>query len=111
MDFVYSGKTYPKLYALTITTRSNSYTEDEFKSSLTKFLKSIEYPCRISGNLEIHKRRKQIHFHGMTCRGQPPKNNKTNEFYFHLTKIDCNPALWLEYMYKDYQMKICLFDE
>ena len=111
MDFIYEGKCNSKLYALTVTTRSNSYTTDEFKSCLTKFLNGIEYPCRISGNLEMHTRKNQVHFHGMTSWGQPPKNNKTNEFYFYLKKITITPELWIQYIYKNHQMTTCLFDE
>ena len=111
MDFLFQGKCNPKLYAITITSR-NANTRESFVAGLTQFLKGIKYPCRITGNIENHKRKpNQVHLHGTTSWGQPPKNNKHNEYYFHLKKLDTTPELWYEYMYKDFQLTTILFDD
>ena len=112
MDFEYQGKTYPKLYCLTITTR-HTHDLQCFKKDLLQFLDSIQYPARIYGKLEYHTHKKdQIHMHGLTSWGQPPKNNRQNEFHFHLSKVRKDgPALWLEYCNKDYQLTDCLFSD
>ena len=110
MDFIYEGLTKPTLYALTITTR-NINTQESFTNGLIKFLNDIKYPCRIVGNLELHKTKSQYHLHGITSFGNPPKNNKSNEYYFYLKKITITPELWHEYMFKDYQLTTILFDD
>lgn len=110
MEYIYNGKVNSKLYALTITTR-NDNTKESFVNGLNKYLIDIKYNFKIVANIEQHKQKKQYHLHGTTSSGQPPTNNKTNEYYFHLKKIKTTPTLWYEYMYKDYKLEVCLFDD
>lgn len=115
MDFIFPGNYGKQMYALTITTR-NSNTKETFIKGLTQFLIDTKYPCRITGNLEYHHRKPtQIHLHGYTTFGNPPKNNKTNEYYFHQVKIKDKTSYlnWNEYLHKDstqMHSKYILFD-
>ena len=112
MEFEFPGKLGKQMFALTVTSR-HSNTKEGFIKGLTQFLKDTKYPCRIKGVLEYHPRKpNQLHLHGITTFGNPPKNNKTNEYYFHQTKIISNDAkAWNAYMYKEINKIRVLFDD
>ncbi len=100
----YEGKVKDdNVYAVTITSRKSYDDALDFRKDLYVFLSSIKYRYSVRGVFERHNqkgREDKLHVHGITYCGNPPKCNKTNQFYFKLVKIT-NLERWISYCLKD----------
>jgi len=99
----YDGKQSERQFACTITSRkkyNNLYT---FRNELYQFLASINYTYAIKGYMEFHNqkgRQDKVHAHCVVYYGTPPKNNKSNPFYFKISPLT-NAHVWDEYCRKE----------